>query len=247
VTGQPTAAVRRATVSITERDFAIATGTATAAGGLIDFTVANNGPSPHEFLIFQADQDPAELPLKDGRVDEGSDQITKVFDSGDNITPGASKTFHAALRPGKYVLVCNLPGHYLAGMHTAFTVGPAAAPPAVLPVVERDFAIQTQAAATAGGLVDFTVSNTGPSPHEFLIFQADQNPADLPLKDGRVDEESDQITKVFDSGDNITPGASKTFHAALSPGKYVLVCNLPGHYLAGMHTALIVTGPSGGP
>jgi uncharacterized cupredoxin-like copper-binding protein len=247
VTGQPTAAVTQKVVTITERDFAIATDAATAPGGLLDFTVANSGPSPHEFLIFQADQDPAHLPLKDGRVDEESDQITKVFDSGDNIAPGTSKTFHAALRPGTYVLVCNLPAHYLAGMHTAFTVGPAATPPAVLPVVERDFAIQTPTPATAAGLVDVTVTNTGPSPHELLIFQADQDPADLPLKDGRVDEESDQITKVFDSGDNITPGTSKTFHAALSPGKYVIVCNLPGHYLAGMRTALTVTGPSGAP
>jgi uncharacterized cupredoxin-like copper-binding protein len=55
-------------------------------------------------------------------VDESSDQITKVFDSGDNIAPNGSKVFHAALTPGKYVMVCNLPGHYKAGMHEGFTV-----------------------------------------------------------------------------------------------------------------------------
>ena len=48
--------------------------------------------------------------------------IMKVFDSGDNVAVGTTKLFHAALAAGNYVLVCNLPGHYKAGMHTAFTV-----------------------------------------------------------------------------------------------------------------------------
>jgi len=91
--------------------------------GLVDFSVANAGPSAHEFLIFRADQAPDALPTgSDGRVDESSNQITKVFDSGDNIAANGSKVFHAALTPGKYVMVCNLPGHYKAGMHEAFTV-----------------------------------------------------------------------------------------------------------------------------
>ena len=86
-------------------------------------TVANAGPSAHEFLIFRADQAPDSLPTgSDGRVDESSDQITKVFDSGDNIAASNSKVFHAALTPGTHVLVCNLPGHYKAGMHEGFTV-----------------------------------------------------------------------------------------------------------------------------
>ena len=108
-------------------------------------------------------------------------------------------------------------------------------------VVEKDFAIQAPVATVKGGLVDFTVANSGPSPHEFLIFRASQAPDQLPLgSDGRVDESSSDITKVFDSGDNISPGGSKVFHAALTPGTYVMVCNLPGHYKAGMHTTLTV-------
>jgi len=46
----------------------------------------------------------------------------KVFDSGDNVAVGTTKLFHTALAAGHYVLVCNLPGHYKLGMHTAFTV-----------------------------------------------------------------------------------------------------------------------------
>jgi uncharacterized cupredoxin-like copper-binding protein len=110
-------------VAVAESDFRIQATPATVKGGLVDFTVSNAGPSAHEFLIFRADQAPNALPTgSDGRVDESSDQITKVFDSGDNIAPNGSKVFHAALTPGNYVMVCNLPGHYMAGMHEAFTV-----------------------------------------------------------------------------------------------------------------------------
>jgi len=110
-------------IAVTEKDFSIQATPATVKGGLVDFTVSNAGPSAHEFLIFRADQAPDALPTgSDGRVDESSDQITKVLDSGDNIAPNGSKVFHAALTPGKYAMVCNLPGHYRAGMHEAFTV-----------------------------------------------------------------------------------------------------------------------------
>jgi hypothetical protein len=74
-------------------------------------------------LIFGTDLPADKLPLgPDGRVDESGDGVLKVFGSGDNIDVGTTKTFHIALAAGHYVMVCNLPGHYLAGMHTAFTV-----------------------------------------------------------------------------------------------------------------------------
>jgi uncharacterized cupredoxin-like copper-binding protein len=118
-----TAASAVPNVAVVENDFRIQATPTTVKGGLVDFTVANAGPSAHEFLIFRADRAPNALPTgSDGRVDESSDQITKVFDSGDNIAPNGSKVFHAALTPATYVMVCNLPGHYMAGMHQAFTV-----------------------------------------------------------------------------------------------------------------------------
>ena len=112
-----------ATVAITEHDFTIAPAVSTAPGGLIDFTVHNAGPSEHEFLVFRTDLPADKLPVgSDGRVVENSDNVPKVFDSGTNIPVGASQTFNTALTPGRYVLVCNLSGHYMAGMHVAFVV-----------------------------------------------------------------------------------------------------------------------------
>lgn len=46
--------------------------------------------------------------------------------------------------------------------------------------------------------------------------------------------------KVADSGTNIVPGQSRTLYAILTPGTYIAVYNLPGHYRLGMHAALVV-------
>jgi hypothetical protein len=89
----------------------------------VDLKVTDRGPTAHEPLILKTDLASHKLPLgPDGRVDEGGTGVQKVFDSGANIDVGATKTFHTALAAGNYVLVCNLPGHYKLGMHTAFTV-----------------------------------------------------------------------------------------------------------------------------
>jgi uncharacterized cupredoxin-like copper-binding protein len=231
------------TVAVTEKDFAITPSVTTTPGGLVDFVVTNSGPADHEFLVFKTDLAPDQLPLgTDGRVDEASDKVIKAFDSGANIPTGQTKTFHAALVPGTYVLVCNLPGHYKAGMHTAFTVSVPPTPAATVSVTEKDFNITPSVTTFKGGLVDFSISDNGPSEHEFLIFKADGAPDQLPLgPDGRVDESNANVTKVFDSGANIPIGGTKTFHVALAPGNYVMVCNLPGHYKAGMHTAITVS------
>jgi uncharacterized cupredoxin-like copper-binding protein len=230
-------------VSVTEKDFSITPATTETTAGLLDFTVTDNGPTAHELLIFQSDLTPDKFPMKDGRVDEAGDGINKVFDSGANIDVNTTKSFDAALTADSYYLVCNLPGHFAAGMHTAFTVKPAAAAAVAIATTEKDFAITPATTTAKAGLVDFTVANTGPSPHEFLIFLSDLAADKVPLvSDGRVNEAADGITKVLDSGTNIDVNGSKTFHAALTAGHYVLVCNLPGgHYTGGMHTAFTVS------
>jgi uncharacterized cupredoxin-like copper-binding protein len=42
------------------------------------------------------------------------------------------------------------------------------------------------------------------------------------------------------TGDGIAPGASGWVTVTLPPGHYEVVCNLPGHYGAGMYAQLIV-------
>ena len=48
----------------------------------------------------------------------------KAGDKGEvsELDPGKSDTLTVDLTPGKYLLICNVPGHYGAGMWTEFTV-----------------------------------------------------------------------------------------------------------------------------
>jgi len=109
-------------VDVTEKDFAIAVSPSSAQSGDITFNISNEGPSTHEFVIFETDLAPDALPTNDdGTVDEEGDGVEHI-DEVEDIASGSDATLDVDLEPGSYVFICNLPGHYKAGMHTAFTV-----------------------------------------------------------------------------------------------------------------------------
>ncbi|HVT76278.1 MAG TPA: sulfocyanin-like copper-binding protein, partial [Acidimicrobiales bacterium] len=82
----------------------------------------NHGALTHEFVAFGTKLADDRLPLKDGDVDENGAGVTHFDPEAENIRPGTSKTITLHLPVGQYVLICNLPGHYKAGMHTELTV-----------------------------------------------------------------------------------------------------------------------------
>jgi uncharacterized cupredoxin-like copper-binding protein len=120
--------------------------------------------------------------------------------------------------------------------------GPDPSAPAgpVLRVKIKDFKIKPALPSLDEGRVTLSVWNEGPSTHEFVVVKSDRSPDELPLgEDGlSVDEDAvvpiDEITQV----DAKTQG---TLALTLSPGSYVLFCNLEGHYLAGMNASVEVS------
>jgi uncharacterized cupredoxin-like copper-binding protein len=84
--------------------------------GQVTFNVTNNGQRVHEFVVIKTPK-PAGSLLKGSEADEAG-KVGEVAD----LAPGASKTLKVRLTPGHYALICNLPGHYVAGQHTDFTV-----------------------------------------------------------------------------------------------------------------------------
>lgn len=118
--------------------------------------------------------------------------------------------------------------------------GSAGAKPAArgLKVVERDFRIRAPRQLAAGN-VRLSVYNEGPDSHELIVVREGTRP--LPLRrDGlTVDEDAvnHSTAGLLEPG---LPESRRELNLHLTPGRYVLFCNMSGHYLGGMHTTLLV-------
>ena len=90
----------------------------TVAAGKVTFNVTNNGNATHEMVVLQTPTAAGKLPTSStGRADESGN----IGETGD-MKAGAVKKLTLNLKPGHYALICNLPGHYTAGMYTDLTV-----------------------------------------------------------------------------------------------------------------------------
>lgn len=109
------------TVDVTVQDFSVTIAQPSAPAGEITFSITNDGPTVHELVVLQTDDPAGDLPVSDGKAAEEGHGITHMGEVED-IADGATETLALELDPGNYVLMCNLPGHYEAGMFAAFTV-----------------------------------------------------------------------------------------------------------------------------
>ena len=92
------------------------------------------------------------------------------------------------------------------------------------------------------GQANFAITNIGTIQHELLVFKSDLAPSAFPVdKNGNIIEDGPGISLVSD-GDNIDPGQTQTRTVDLTqPGTYVFLCNIPGHFKAGMFSVVTVT------
>ena len=96
----------------------------TLKAGQTTFNISNNGSIEHELLVFKSDLAPAAYPTDAaGDIKEDGTGITLLSD-GDNIAVGGSQARVIDLAAGTYLFVCNIPGHFKAGMFLVVTVTP---------------------------------------------------------------------------------------------------------------------------
>lgn len=102
---------------------------ASVPAGSVSLRVANTGTLAHELVVLPLvpGQQPGSRTVgADGTVSEagslGEASATCAAGHGNGITPGAASWVTLTLRPGRYELICNLPGHYAMGMHTELDV-----------------------------------------------------------------------------------------------------------------------------
>lgn len=94
----------------------------------------------------------------------------------------------------------------------------------------------TAPSSVKAGKVSFEVTNEGASPHEFVLLKTETKAADLPTDGAKAKE-----TGLVDRTAQLQPGDEATVDVDLKPGHYVILCNVPGHYQAGMRQDLTVT------
>jgi caa(3)-type oxidase subunit IV len=117
---QPSGSSSAQTISVSETTFKISLNPENVHAGQVTFHVTNNAHDlPHQFTIVKTNLPAGQLPVSGGQVDESQlDVIGKT-----NVLPtGASTDLTVTLTPGKYVMFCNVSGHYQAGMYAALTV-----------------------------------------------------------------------------------------------------------------------------
>jgi uncharacterized cupredoxin-like copper-binding protein len=96
----------------------------TIKAGSVTFEVKNNSEKTiHEMLVLPIKDATTPLPYtkNESRLDENK---TNSLGEVSELDPGKSGTLTLTMNPGKYLLTCNVPGHYAAGMWTLLTVSP---------------------------------------------------------------------------------------------------------------------------
>lgn len=98
-------------VTVKATEYAFGPSQISAKAGKLTITMENDGKMVHELVLLKTDAAPGALKVTNGRVSE-DDSVGEIGE-----TPAGKSASHTfTLRPGKYLIVCNVKGHYMAGM-----------------------------------------------------------------------------------------------------------------------------------
>jgi len=206
--------------------------------GNVHFLVTNAGGSTHELVVLKTDLAADKLPANPDVAGKVQEDI-HMGETGD-IVGGRFNGLGLQLGAGSYVIICNEIGHYMAGMHVAFTV----TAPIASVSLDDHMAITLDQTTFYAGPVVFAVSNRGAVVHELVVLATNASPDQIqanPDETGKVSED----TNIGETGD-IPAARFSGLGLDLAPGTYMVICNEPGHFAAGMHVQIIVLpAPSG--
>jgi uncharacterized cupredoxin-like copper-binding protein len=118
-----------AVVELNLVEYKISADKATVNHGSVSLVVTNNGTMVHEMIVLPLDSGQAvgtrttdaELQVSEA-TSLGEASNSCGADAGDGIAAHAVGWTTLTLDPGRYELICNLPGHYANGMYVLLTV-----------------------------------------------------------------------------------------------------------------------------
>ncbi len=119
---------------------------------------------------------------------------------------------------------------------------PAADAPAGSQVVAEmaDYKIIVNVPSVKAGAIKIGVRNLGTMEHSFEVLKTDLAPDKLPIDGASAKAKEDGKVGEIKS---IAAGKSASVTLDLTPGKYVFICNVAGHYQLGMRIPFTVDAP----
>lgn len=100
----------------------ITVSTHTVKAGKVTFAVENASRElVHEMVLSPVKEEKAALPYDEAAMKVDEDAAGHLGDV-EELEPGKRGALTIDLKPGKYILYCNIAGHYMKGMWTLITV-----------------------------------------------------------------------------------------------------------------------------
>jgi uncharacterized cupredoxin-like copper-binding protein len=107
----------------------------------------------------------------------------------------------------------------------------------IVVVVTEAVGVRSDHPAIAAGHVVIGIRNHASMTHELKVIKTDLLPDQLPVDGASAKAKEDgKVGELL----NIFGGASRKLVLELAPGRYVLICNIAGHYQLGMRVGLQV-------
>jgi uncharacterized cupredoxin-like copper-binding protein len=103
-----------------------------------------------------------------------------------------------------------------------------------------DNKITVNVPSAKAGKIKIGVRNVGTMEHSFEVLKTDFAPDKVPVDGAAAKAKEDGKVGEIKS---IAAGKSAAVTLDLTPGKYVFICNIAGHYQLGMHTGFTVDPP----
>lgn len=253
--GLTASASTHAPLVVTAYDYAFQAPDSTTSG-VVTVRLVNRGKEDHQVVLLRLEDTTTMARVMRTLVADKIHATGVHAVSGvENARPGETNETTLVLSPGRYILLCALPGddnrsHVSKGMLHALTVTPnrAAAdttlPPSVSTVRLTDYRIALSAPLEAGTRL-LRVENDGMHRHHLIVARILHGAtlAEIDRWDGQ--SKPAPIAEIGGAA-SMDPGYATVTALRLTPGRYLLACVLADgptskpHFMLGMETETIV-------
>jgi len=112
---------RMTQVRVTVTDYAIVPDPATTVAGRVTFRAQNAGTDEHEMEVFRTDLEAGDIPVVEDRIAPQVPGLERIGEI-EELDAGYAGVLTLDLPAGRYMLICDEPGHFRDGMWAEFQV-----------------------------------------------------------------------------------------------------------------------------